>query len=192
VKGLLSDYGKPVFKPIDIFPITLLLVLTVLMLQTVNWEFGARIVPLFVGALVIPALAISLANEVFRRSVAPKKIQDLAGGVKEEVAERLHMDIAADHGELPMREVLRRAGIYLGWVLFLMFLLMTVGFLLAAPIFVIAYMRVERKEPWLLAIAMGVGLGLFFYIVFDQLLNVIWPETYLGNWFPDLSVIPSV
>ena len=30
------------------------------------------------------------------------------------------------------------------------------------------------------------------YVVFDQLLAIPWPPTYLGDWFPALKAIPSV
>jgi hypothetical protein len=67
-----------------------------------------------------------------------------------------------------------------------------IGFIPSAPLFVIAYMRLERKEPWWLALPIGLGMGLFLYLIFNQLLNVIWPGTYLGEWIPALSFIPSV
>jgi hypothetical protein len=30
------------------------------------------------------------------------------------------------------------------------------------------------------------------YVVFDQLLAIPWPPTYIGDWFPVLHMIPSV
>jgi hypothetical protein len=36
-------------------------------------------------------------------------------------------------------------------------------------------------------------MGLFVYILFDQLLAIPWPLSLLGEYFPDLrGVIPSV
>jgi hypothetical protein len=29
-------------------------------------------------------------------------------------------------------------------------------------------------------------------VVFDQLLAIPWPPTYVGDWFPVLHMIPSV
>lgn len=193
VAKLATGYGKPILKPVDAFPIFLLVMLVVMLAQTAEWEYGARLVPLFVGIIVVPALAISVLNQIFRRG--PEEAQfahNAAEGIKEEIEEKLHMDIAADHGELSMREVRRRAMIYLAWVVGLMASIGTIGFIPSAPLFVIAYMRLERKEPWWLAISIGAGLGVFLYYIFNEILNVIWPGTYLGEWFPALSVIPSV
>jgi hypothetical protein len=59
-------------------------------------------------------------------------------------------------------------------------------------VFVVAYMRLENREPWKLVLAQAVGLTLFIYIVFHRLLTVPWPETLLGTWFPALKFIPSL
>ncbi len=87
---------------------------------------------------------------------------------------------------------MRRAAIYGAWVVALMASIGIIGFIPTAPLFVIAYMRIERKEPWWLAISIGSGMGLFLYYIFNEILNVIWPGTYLGEFIPALSVIPSV
>ncbi|MEY4880519.1 MAG: hypothetical protein RJB62_1988, partial [Pseudomonadota bacterium] len=194
VVKMFTGFRKPKFEKADIFPIGLFILFVVLFAQTVNWEFGAKVVPLFVGAIVIPALAFSLLNQVCRRHppVQTEPQHDAAEESKEEVSELLHMDVASDHGELSMREVIRRAGIYGFWLLLLMALIGVVGFVPAAPLFVIAYMRGERREPWLLSIAMGLAMGVFLYLVFDQVLNVVWPPTLLGEWFPSLAFLPSV
>ncbi len=193
VVKLLSGYGRPRFQPEDAFPIAMLVMLIAMLSQTMGWQYGARLVPLFVGIIVVPALAISLFNQVFRRIRGEEKLaHNAAEGIIEEVEEKLHMDIAADHGSLLQNEVLRRAAIYLGWVVSLMASIGIIGFIPSAPLFVIAYMRLERKEPWWLALPMGAGMGLFLYLIFNELLNVIWPGTYLGEWFPALSFIPSV
>lgn len=188
---LITGFGKPKFESADLFPAVLLVVLILMMAQTVGWEFGAKIVPLFVGAITVPALAISLANQVFRRGVvaAPRAA---GGSLEQETEELLHMDIAADHGALPTREIARRAGIYTAWLLALMASIGIIGFIPSAPIFVLAYMRLERREPWVLSLALAACLGLFLYAVFDQILNVVWPVTLLGEMFPALRAIPSV
>jgi len=194
VKRMFTSLGKPKFEPVDIFPAALLVALIVMFVQMIPWEPGARMVPLFIASIIVPALAISLFNQLCRRDV-PLKEQlphDAAEGAKEEIEELLHMDVAADHGELSMKEVRRRGAIYLGWILLLMLAIGAIGFIPAAPLFIIAYMRGERREPWLLSIAMGLGMMLFLYVVFDQTLSVVWPPTLLGELVPALTVIPSM
>jgi TctA family transporter len=192
LKGIFSGFGKPKFEAADLFPAVLLVILIYMFSQTSGWEYGAKLVPLFVGAIMVPALFISFFNEVFRRAPAEEFAHDAAEGAKEEVEEKLHMDIAADHGSLEKNEIIRRAGIYLAWVLGLMASIGLIGFIPSAPLFVIAYMKVERNEPWWLSIAVGAGLGLFLFFIFNEILNVIWPGSYIGELIPALRFIPSV
>ena len=59
--------------------------------------------------------------------------------------------------------------------------------------FVIAYMRTEAREAWGLVIPCAVGLTLFAYFVFDDLLALPWPRPLLGIMFPGLAeYIPSL
>ena len=48
-------------------------------------------------------------------------------------------------------------------------------------------MRLENREPWKLVIPQAIGLTLFIYIVFDQLLTIPWPPTVLGGLIPALK-----
>jgi hypothetical protein len=53
-------------------------------------------------------------------------------------------------------------------------------------------MRLEGPEKWRYAIIMAAVMTTLIYVVFDQLLSIPWPPTYLGQWFPELKAIPSV
>ena len=67
-----------------------------------------------------------------------------------------------------------------------------IGLIPTVLVFVVAYMRLENREPWKLVLPQALVLLAFFYFVFDQTLNMAWPETLLGTWFPALKVIPSL
>jgi hypothetical protein len=68
----------------------------------------------------------------------------------------------------------------------------TIGLLPTVPIFVIAYMRLEGGEKYRHCIIMAGIMVTLIYAVFDQLLSLPWPPTYLGDWFPAFKKIPSV
>jgi hypothetical protein len=178
-KKLATGFGAPQFQLPDLFPIVLLVTLVIMLLQTPNWAFGAKIVPLTVGTVTLIVLSVSLANQLMRKK-KPAKVHGIADELVEDVEEQLHMDIAVDHGELSQQQVLRRAAIFVGWALGFMALVGVLGFVLAVPIFVTAFMRVENREPWILSLAMGLGLGLFVYLIFDQILSVVWPQSLFG------------
>jgi hypothetical protein len=61
------------------------------------------------------------------------------------------------------------------------------------PIFIVAFMRAERREPWKIVLPMAFVMTVFIYVLFDHLLGVRWPSTVLGDWFPVLkATIPSM
>ena len=102
------------------------------------------------------------------------------------------MDLVTDMSELPVQTILRRAGIFFGWLVAFMVSMATIGLIPTVPLFVVAYMRIENREPWKLVIPQAIGLTIFIYVVFDQLLTIPWPPTLLGDLIPALKVIPSV
>jgi TctA family transporter len=192
ISRMVTGFGTPHFRKQDIFPAVLMVVLSIMLIQSLSWDFGAKVVPLFVGTVTLAAITVSLFNQAFRqhKPVAPAGIGD---EVVEEVAERLHMDIAVDHGELTNRQVLRRAGVFLAWVVGFMLSIGLIGFIPTVPLFVMAFMRVENREPWPLTAAIGFGLAIFVWYIFNQLLHVNWPPSLLGDVFPNLrAMIPSV
>ena len=107
---------------------------------------------------------------------------------------KIHMDLDATTDHLDTWTIIRRAAMFFGWLVAFMISMAVIGLIPTVPIFVIAFMRLEEtKERWSLVIPQAVILTIFVYIVFDQLLTIPWPQTYLGEWVPALKgVIPSV
>jgi hypothetical protein len=102
------------------------------------------------------------------------------------------MDLASDTQHLPVRVVLLRGGLFFGWLLAFMASMATIGLIPTAPLFVIAYMRLEGNEPWKLVLPQAICLTLFIYVLFDKLLTIPWPPTLMGYLIPALKVIPSM
>ena len=61
-----------------------------------------------------------------------------------------------------------------------------------AVVFIIAYMRLENREPWRLVLPQAIGITIFMYVVFDRFLAIPWPATLLGKLIPALKFIPSL
>jgi hypothetical protein len=188
---MLSGFGgAPTFRPTDLFAVFMIVLLGTMVFQASDWSFGAKIVPLTVGIMALCFVTLSLINEVFR------KPEPAMAGIGEEakagVQERMHMDLDSGTQHLPVRVVAQRGLLFFGWLLAFMALMATIGLIPTVPLFVIAYMRSEGPEPWKLVLPQAIGLTLFIYIVFDQLLTIPWPQTLLGTLVPALKVIPSM
>jgi TctA family transporter len=191
VRSLASRIApRPRFRPADIFTLVLIVVITVMLVQAVGWKFNAKIVPMVVGGLALLFAVLSLANRVFLLPMPAHIGTDEEA--RKEVEERIHMDLESDTGHLPTRTILLRACIFFGWLLAFMGSMAVIGLIPTVPLFVIAFMRVEAREPWRLVLPQAIILTLFIYLLFDRTIHIPWPQTLLGTWFPALEFIPSL
>lgn len=141
-----------------------------MLLTAQEWHFLAKIGPTVVASVLIIAGTISLAYKVF---VIPAQAGMAGGG-------GIHMDLASDHETLPNKLVLMRTTRFFGW--FVAFLASTalIGMLPTVPLMVVAFMRIEGREPWRLSLIVAVCVTAFLYGVFDQILHIAWPSSLLG------------
>lgn len=191
IRRMLTGFGRPSFRPSNLFYVFMIVLMGVMLAQAATWHFSAKLVPMVVGILALFFAVVSLGNEIFRRPATP--VAAGAGGADEpEVVQKIHMDLESDTAHVPKKLILLRAGVFFGWLIAFMGSMATIGLIPTVPLFVILYMRTEAREPWLLVLPQAVGLTLFIWVVFDQLLTIPWPQTLLGSLFPALKAIPSL
>jgi hypothetical protein len=201
LKKMVSRWGHPVFSTDNVFPAALLILFVVMLSQSLDWAFAARIVPTIVGAGAILFCGLSLANDVVgvherggmsaaaAAGTAPAAPAAEPGGKR---PKKIHMDIASKTAHLPGATILSRGFMFFGWMAGFMLLMWIIGLIPAVPIFIISYMRLEGREKWRIVIPMAAAVVLLIYVVFDQLLAIPWPPTLLGTFFPMLKAVPSV
>ncbi len=80
----------------------------------------------------------------------------------------------------------RRAVAFFLWLGFFLALVALIGFIPAILVFVFVYMGWGFGEPPAHAALYAVCTAVFCWFVFDWLLAVHWPLSYLGDWFPAL------
>ncbi len=189
VRGMLGEFGAPVWRMSQFFYAVLITLVALMLWQASGWNSSARIVPSILGTACLLCLFASAANAVFRRPLPLPDLQQLA---QSQVAQKIHMDLTSSTGGLPRAMVVRRGAIFFSWLAGFMASMAVIGLIPTVLVFVVAYMRLENREPWKLVLPQAGVLVAFFYLVFDQLLNMAWPETLLGAWFPVLKFIPSL
>jgi len=191
VKAMLTSFGRPRLSTDNVFPAGLLCLFLVMLWMSIDWPFEAKIVPTIVGIAAVISCGLSLANEIFsvRHGEGEAGLADMARAA---VSQKIHMDVASKTAHLPGHIILVRGFLFFGWMVAFLGSMAVVGLIPTVPIFVIAYMRLEGPEKWRHAALMAVVMVTLIYGVFDQLLNIPWPPTYLGTWFPAFKVIPSV
>jgi TctA family transporter len=189
LKFMLTNFGTARFSVNNLFPAALLCLFIVMLSESFEWAFAARIIPTIVGVGAVLFCSLSLINDIFGLHEP--------GGTAEATAEgkgqqKIHMDIASKTAHLPALTVLGRGGQFFGWMGSFMAVMAVIGLIPTVPIFIISYMRSEGREPWKIVIPMATAVVLLIYVVFDQLLAIPWPPTLAGTFFPALKFIPSV
>lgn len=199
IKQMLSNFGAPRLMPRNLFSAALLCLFAAMLVQAWGWNVDAKIIPMIVGLGAVLFCTLTLANEIFGRpgtsplvGIADKAMADIEKEAGSQVRKKIHMDIATSIGHLPTRTKLSRGAVFFGWMLAFLGLMATIGVIPTVPIFIVAYMRLHGYERWSLVIPMAAVMTFFIYGLFDQLLAISWPQTYLGTLFPALKAIPSV
>lgn len=193
MRKMLTDFSlKPKLSLKQLFYLFLFCLIGYMLYEAHEWNMAAKIIPLIVGYGALGLLAISLFNDMFRLGEDNVDL-GLAAAAQKEIEQKIHMDIDSGTSEMPQSLVLGRAAGFFGWLLAFMFSMWAIGLIPTVPIFVIALMRIEGREPWKLVLPQAIILPIFIWTVFDQLLTIPWPQTLLGTWLPFLKgVIPSV
>jgi hypothetical protein len=196
IKGMLSGFGAPRFTIQNLYSVFLIGLIGFMVVEATSWNLSAKIVPLIVGGLALAFCTIGLLNDIFRKP-EDQMVLGLAGAAQKQVEEKaeakIHMDLESDTQHIPVHQIAVRALLFFGWLLAFMGSMAVIGLIPTVPLFVIMYMRLEGTERWSIVVPYAVLLTLFIWIVFDQLLTIPWPPTYLGGWVPALKgLIPSV
>jgi hypothetical protein len=146
---------------------------------------------LIVGGAAILFCTLALLSDCCKRPrAAPVGVAERA---KANIASTIHMDIASNIGHLGPRTIMLRGLLFFLWMGGFLGSMSIIGVIPTVPLFIIVFMRVERREPWKIVIPMALIMTVFIYVLFDQLLGVVWPSTVLGNLFPILhATVPSL
>jgi TctA family transporter len=160
--------GKPVFRIEDLVYVFFIAAAVYALVTAQDWRFMAKVGPTAVASILLIAGALSLAYKAF---VVPAAT---AGGGA------IHMDVGNEHEEgLSSREILVRAVTFFGWFAAFLVLMALIGMIPTIPIIMVAYLRIEGREPWKLSLILAACMTVFIYVVFDQIIHVDWPDNLL-------------
>jgi hypothetical protein len=80
---------------------------------------------------------------------------------------------------VPERTAVRRTLLATAWMLGLFAVIALVGFPVAVPLFVLLYLRLQGREPWLFSALFSAAVAAVFYAIFKWLLNLPFPAGWL-------------
>jgi hypothetical protein len=182
LRGMASDFHAPRFRAQQIFPAFMLVIFITMMSQALTWNFYAKIIPMIVGSGAILFCSLSLLTDIFKSETI--KAASLEAAAKGEVEQKIHMDIGTNLNDMSNKEIILRGAIFFGWMLSFLGSMALIGLIPTVPIFIICFMRVEAREPWKIVLPMAAFMCIFIYALFDQLLTIPWPGSFLGDFIP--------
>jgi hypothetical protein len=133
-----------------------------------SWPQAARLFPWVIGWATI---FLSLA-EFIHLSFQVK------GSAKDEILD-LPLDLDVSGKELTKRAVLTFC-----WLLGILGGIHLLGFRIALPLFTLSYLKFQGKANWFLTVGLTVLTGIICIVLFEQILQIIWPNPLIKLLFP--------
>jgi putative tricarboxylic transport membrane protein len=157
-------------KPRAMFTLALIALIVAALTTSAGWPEIEQVVPRTACWAALIVASLNLVTEIFGADEATVPIGH--GPTPE--------------APLPARLAVTRAVAFLGWLIGMVVLAATIGFIPAIGVFVFIYMGMGFREPIWRAAVFGAAMTLFCYVVFDRGLSVPWPQAVLGDWVPAL------
>lgn len=126
---------------------------------TRDWRLQTALYPRVIGVPLVILAAIEVVLSL--RSKKEKERQ----AVDTSLSDALPADVTA-----------RRTVAAFAWLLGFFLTIVLLGFPVAVPIFVLAFLRVQGRESWPLSVILAAAAWLTFYLVFDRVLHLPFAE----------------
>jgi putative tricarboxylic transport membrane protein len=156
------------FGTTALFTLTIIVLLAVALWQSRNFGYRAGLFPWVIGIPTLILAFAQLARDLYGRT------KKTAGGLAEAV--EIHVDIAP-------QLVRNRTISILCWTVGFFLAIWLLGFSYAVPLTIFLYLKFAGKEKWPMTIAVTFFSWLFYWSLFEKLLNVPFPDGYLISLF---------
>jgi hypothetical protein len=133
------------------------------LVETLSWPIMTALYPRAIG---IPLLVLAIAETVL--NVTRRDDADGAGAT----------DIAFS-SDVPPDVAVRRTVAVVAWMVGFYVAIILIGFPRAVPLFVLAYLRVQGRERWIIALSLAAVAWLAFYLVFVRVLHLPFDDGLL-------------
>ena len=134
-------------------------------LSALAWPWKAKLFPLVIG---IPLFCLAAAEALW-----------IVFGNRSERQAAADFQLSTDQAPEVAR---RRTLVAAAWTVGFFVLIVLVGFQIAVPVLVFAYLKLQGKEGWIFTTVFTAAVWGFFYGLFDLLLHLPFPPGVLLEW----------
>jgi tripartite tricarboxylate transporter TctB family protein len=173
--------------------LTMLAIFTVMVGVASTYPPAARFMPFIVGIPAIALCLLQLALDLYRRRVPEAEdVRDPLKQAEEQVARiagrRVQFEMPSENALFTEsthddRERVRREVIVWCYFLGLIACILLLGFRIAVPIFLIAFLRFQAEASWRSALIYGGAGALAMYLLFEKVLKVSLHTGFLTDFF---------
>jgi putative tricarboxylic transport membrane protein len=174
---LTANFRSPRIIPASYFSVAIIFIFAVFFYRAGEFEFGAQLVPRIVTGFGMLFIAAELFGQMFFTE------EKLGGGP---VKKAQIFDFAESFDHLTSKEIVQRALAYAAWALSVVGIGYVIGLLPAVLVFLLSYMRFHGKESWRIVLTISICVWLFYLLLFQVVLDVHWPHSWVGLQFPTL------
>lgn len=129
---------------------------------TRDWPFNTALYPRVIGVPLVVLAAIEV-------------VLSLRGAAE---GERQAVDTSLSDS-LPANVAVRRTVAAFAWIIGFFLAIVLLGFPVAVPLFVLANLRLQGRESWVLSFVLAGAAWMVFYLVFDRVLHLPFAEGLL-------------
>ena len=146
-----------------------------------DFNDAAGLMPLIIGIPTLVLSAIVLAMEIASQWIGkPRKTEGAMDGSRQ----------GRDLSPKERRDLARREGSLILWLIGLVLLVWLFGLLWSIPVFLVLFLWLQGREPWRLNIAISLGTWAVVYLLFVQILNMELYQGLIQNLF-QLQLSPA-
>ena len=165
------SHRKMHFSAATWFTITLVVIMASALWTSRNFGYRAGLFPWVIG---IPTFVLSLL-QLARDFAGKQKKAGSRAGAEFGAGEEAEVEIAP-------ALVRQRTLAVISWTVGFFLVIWLLGFSIAVPLTILLYLKVAGKESWLMTALVTFFSWLFYWGLFEYLLNVPFPEGLLISW----------
>ena len=158
--------------------LVMLAIFVTMVAMAATYPPDTRFLPFVIGIPGIVLALIQVASELVdaRRAAAPAAAAPARHATLRETTAAKAEAILEPAGNV------RREVVLLAYLVGLAAAVLFLGFWLAIPLFVIAFLRFHERETWRLTLALTASAWAVLYLMFDSLLGIIVHEGFLTQY----------